>query len=263
MEPVEKFDELKKQNKRARKGRFEPYEVSFIKANWSKMTDKEIAEELSRTEQAISIQRKKFSLQKNKIGGRPPKVRTSAIDMKSSEYEIVREEYKSLTREQKKKLFEQRFKHTKRYDQLIEVLEEEEMDFYCERWLDYVNTWETLLVTEEDTLHLAIMELIRAHRIMRRQRHAMDDEANQTPMDFYDRQYKECVDTHKELMKTLSGTRAQRLSIEKEDKFNLTTIVQALQDQEKRKKAGQEAAIIQKAKEFTAQNMRCKNYLID
>lgn len=262
------LEKLKKDNGLPlRTTRFEDWELAFIKANYLKMTDKQLASELRRNLAGISKKRKDLGLVKG--NGRPNNDKRKFTDQqnvrgdfRSGEYEIVREEYKKLTKDQKKKLFQSRFEHTKRYQQLQETLDEDELDFYTERYLDYINTWETLLTTEEDTLHLAITELIRANRMLKRQKE-MRDENKEIPIDLFDRQYKECVQTYSKLMGDLSGTRQQRLNTNREEKLTLDKVVQGLQDEEIRRKAGKEAAIIEAAKKATATNMRTKNYLID
>ena len=263
MEELNKLKEIKAAAPK-KKGRFEPWEVTFIKANYDKKSDKQIGAELNRDDKSIFKQRHQLGLKKPT--GRPS---NSSIVQKASsdspERELVKEEYKNLTRDQKKKLFESRFKHTKRYSQLTATLDEDEMEFYIEKWLDYGTTWETILETEVDSLHLAIMELILANRILIRQREALDDEDenNRVPIEIYDRHYREHIDTYNKLMSTLAGTRQQRLSVEKEDRFNITTIVQQLQDMEIRRKAGKEAAIIDAAKDAAFHGMRNKNFLVD
>jgi hypothetical protein len=136
------------------------------------------------------------------------------------------------------------------------------LDFYIERWADYINTWETILSTEEDTLHLAIMELIRANRILDRQQQALEGD-EQVPIDLYDRQYQQCVETYNKLMGSLAGTRQQRLAAGKNEDVTLVSIVQKLQDQQVRKKAGDEAAAINLAKLFTTNRLRQQGHILD
>ncbi len=263
MEEQDKIKELKK-TLPPKKGKFEPWEITFIKANYQSKSDRDLAAELHREEEAIERQRRKLNLKKPT--GRPSNARiaeNSGDDFFTKE--IGKEEYRNLSREQKRKLFESRFKHTKRYDQLLATLDAEELDFYMEKWLDYVTTWETILETEVDQLHLAIMELILSNRILVRQRQALDeeDENNRVPIEMYDRHYREHIDTYNKLMQNLSGTRQQRLGSEKENKYNITTIVQQLQDDETRRKAGKEAAIIEAAKQAAFKGMRERNFLVD
>ena len=248
-----------------KKTRFEDYEIAYIRQHYKMMTDEEIGDELGRSGKAIT--RKRTEIGCSKGTGRPKKPLLKGKNQISnslvrSSNEIKKDIFSQLNREQKKKLFRQRFQNSERHDQLTRILNEDEINFYSERFLDYIMTWDTILTTEEDTLHLAIIELIRGQRILRRQRDAQE-EAHGIALEVFDRQYKECVETYNRLMNSLSGTRQQRLSKNSESSISIVTIVQALQDNENRERAGREAAIIQAAKEAAAGAMRAKNYLLD
>lgn len=246
-----------------RTGQYKSWEEAYIKENWKSKSDTEMAIEIGRSPDSLALKRRGMGLVREM--GRPILDGKEVGDNDASS--IAKEvstgkEYSLLSISDKKQLLTQRFKATKRYKQVERSLDEEELSFYIERWTDYINTWETILSTEEDTLHLALMELIRADRILDRQRRAVEGD-EQVPIDLYDRQYQQCVETYNKLMSSLAGTRQQRLASGKDSDISLVSVVQKLQDQQNRKKAGEEAAAINIAKVFTTNKFREKGFIID
>jgi hypothetical protein len=261
---LSKVEQMKKLNTPKRQGRFEEWEVAFIKANYKNRTDVWLAEQLFRDVDAVTLKRQTLKLKKP-LGSRPKDAERHSPQTLAKKFkEQNKNEYEDLTPAQKRSIFENQFKHTRRYKELQDVLTAQEIDTYAEKWMDYISTWETVLATEEDTLHLAILELIRAHRTLVRQKAAMDNpNGSPVPIEAYEKNYKEIVENYNKMMQQLSGTRLQRLATNKEEKMTLVTMVQSLQDAEIRKRAGDEAATIQAAAGMTKNWMRQQNFLMD
>jgi hypothetical protein len=249
-----------------KKGRFSEYEIGYIKQHHQAKSDSEIAHKLSRETTAITRKRKAMGF--TKLSGRPTSEKREAYLLIKPESQRDREIYATLSSEQKREVFKEKFYGSQRFVQLLEVLTTTEVDFYSERYLDYMFTFETITDVEEDTLDLALKELIRSHRVLKRQKELREqlDQGGVIPpgtLEMFDRQYKDSVEVYEKLIKNLSGSRAQRIANNKEDTHNLVSVVQALQDDENRKKAGDEAALIEAAKNLVAEDMRKKHYLMD
>lgn len=249
-----------------KKGRYEEWEEAYIKAKWEFKSDADIAEHLGRDTDAITRKRKYMGL--IKADGRPSHEKIEKILELKPEEQTDRELYKQLRPSEKKKLFQAKFEKTKRYDELTEILTDDELELYQERFLDYMFTFETILTHEEDTLHLLILELIRGHRLLASMKAAKEAAAaGGSPIgagiDILNRQYKECVDNYDRLMKSLNATREQRLKQHKETEFSLVTVVQALGDDEVRERVGKQAALIAAAEHFVRADMKEKNFLLD
>lgn len=270
--PKEEFDDhikkakkLKSEKSPKKTGRWEEWEVAYIKSNWDHMTDLQIGEQLHREAKNVTVKRQSLKLIKNNAS-RPSGVDGITNDELNKRYKSDKKKaYEALSKEEKRKLFDNQFKNSQRYKELKEVLSESEIATYAEKWMDYISTWETVLTTEEDTLHLAILELIRAHRVLVRQKAAMDNPSpmNAVPIEMYEKSYKEIVENYNKMMQQLSGTRQQRLSVNREEKMTLVSVVQALQDNAIRKKAGDEEAMLGAASQMTASWLRQNNYLVD
>lgn len=257
-------------------GRFDKFETLYIQNKYTIMSDIEIAADLDRDVGSITRKRRAMGLHKGARGktdveerplvGKKPEgaIYDSLLD---EDTVANREILSKLSEVDKKRFFKRMFENTVRYEELKETLSSNELERYSEKYISYISEFETLLKTEEDTLHMAIMEYIRAHRTLVRQKQLIVGIANGTVpanspgIDMLNSQYKECLDTYNKLMKNLSATREQRLKAHKEDSFSLATVVQALQDKDIRERVGREAAIIAAAGEKAKEAMKTQGLL--
>jgi hypothetical protein len=251
-----------------KKGRFAPHEESYIRGHYTVMSDREIGEFLNREAAAITRKRQSMLLGKNQ--GRPSNSSKAEAYKSKSDRQIDREMYDTLSREEKKILFKKKFENTERYRQLTAILTPDELKAYIESFLDYMFQFETILKHEEDTLHLAVLEMIRQQRFLQSQVHVRDaiQSGDRTAvltgrLEILDRRYKESVELYDKLMSSLHATRDQRLKNKEENRVSLVTVVQALQDEEARRLAGEEAAMIKAAKEYAGTIMRNNGHLLD
>ena len=251
-----------------KKGRFAPHEESYIRGHYVVMSDREIGSFLNREPAAITRKRQSMRLGKNQ--GRPSNESKAAAHRSKSDRQIDREMYDTLSRDEKKILFKKKFENTERYRQLTTTLTPDELKAYIESFLDYMFQFETILKHEEDTLHLAVLEMIRQQRFLRSQVHVRDaiQSGDRTAtltgrLEILDRRYKESVELYDRLMSSLHATRDQRLKNKEENRVSLVTVVQALQDEEARRLAGEEAAMIKAAKDYAGDIMRKNGHLWD
>ena len=251
-----------------KKGRFAPHEESYIRGHYKTMSDREIGDFLHREPAAITRKRQAMSLGKNQ--GRPSNESKADAQRSKSDKQIDRDMYATLSKEEKKILFKKKFENTERYRQLTTTLTPDELKAYIESFLDYMFQFETILKHEEDTLHLAVLEMIRQQRFLRSQVQVRDAISNGDRaatltgrLEILDRRYKESVELYDRLMSSLHATRDQRLKNKEENRVSLVTVVQALQEEEARRLAGEEAAMIEAAKNYAGDIMRKNGHLMD
>lgn len=220
---------------------YDSTELDYIKRNWQFKTDKEIAKHLGRSEQSVS--EKRVELGFKKIGGRPG----LAASIDSLVNDGTEEALSHLSKKDRVILLKKHFNRNPRWPRLVEELGEVDLDFYKHKYIEFMETVDTLSVQEEDMLHHMIMSDLHISRIRRQIRRAEDRETEEEiPIPAH--LYMELKTAEERLVKyhqTLRITREQRLSKEKEEKVTLTGLIKAFEEKKAREEFGHQASVIE------------------
>ena len=148
-------------------------EILFIESNWKASTDKEIAQILGRTEESVSRQRKKHGWMKR--AGRPTreekaearKDSIAAMNGPESLTALQRISLANLDKNQRVALFKENFSNHPRYSSLQLELSQDEVKPYIYKYVDFLESVDTMTPSEEDALHHMIMTDINISRLRR------------------------------------------------------------------------------------------------
>jgi hypothetical protein len=245
-------------------------EILFIESNWKSSTDKEIAQILGRTEESVSRQRKKHGWMKR--SGRPTKLEKDEAlknNMKSlngpeSLTALQRISLTNLDKGQRVALFKDNFSNHPRHNSLKEELSPTEMTVYIHKYVDFLESVDTMTPNEEDALHHMIMTDINISRIRRHIRRAEElNEEDGAPLvhglyEMLEKLEKRFVD----YQKILNVTREKRLSKDKEQSENIHTIVLAYKGELARQEMGRQAGLMEIFKEQCKGDMDKYRYLL-
>lgn len=222
---------------------YDSTEVDYIKKNWKYKTDKEIAKVLGRSEQSVADKRGELGLKK--VGGRPG----LAATVESLINEGTEEALSHLSKKDRVALLKQHFNKNPRYLRLKEELSDVDLEFYKHKYIEFMETVDTLHVQEEDMLHHMIMADLHISRIRRQLRRAEEKEeetegAQPIPAHLY-MELKVAEERLVNYHKTLRITREQRLSKEREEKVTLTGLIKAFEEKKAREEFGHQASVME------------------
>lgn len=218
------------------KGHWETWEEQFLRSNFMKMTDKEIARKLDRKEDAVYRKRKALGIHKG-AGGRPSNADRREAAGKTNEYAISQ-----LSKEDRVKFYKSQFENNWRYKHLTDVLLTTELDYYKHRYIDVIDSMDSITYVEEDLVHNMVMcdvQITRVQGIIKNELEAYRDEDadedNRRPPAQY--LYKDLNDAQTQYLKyqeKLNLTRQQRLKENKEENITISSIVENLLDKRNR-----------------------------
>lgn len=216
-------------------------EISYITRNWQYKTDKEIGRHIGRTEQSVAEKRNELGFKK--IGGRPG----LAASIQSMINDGTEEALSHLSKKDRVLLLKEHFNRNPRYPRLVEELSEQDLEFYKHKYIEFMETVDTLHVQEEDMLHHMIMSDLHISRIRRQIRRAEEKEIEEDvpiPAHLY-MELKVSEERLVQYHKTLRITREQRLSKEREEKVTLSGLVKAFADKKARAEFGHQASVME------------------
>lgn len=238
-------------------------ELLFIEHNWKTKSDKEIGRILSRTPESISRQRKKYGWMKAK--GRPAKatVDDALHALANSNPMAFEMSLSGLSKEQRLEIYKTNFNRNPRYAYVKLELRDEELEYYKHKYVDFMDSVETITPQEEDALHHMIMTDINISRVRRHIKRMEDESEDGNPMVFglYDTLEK-AEKRFVEYQKILNVTREKRLSKDKEQSETIATVVQAYRNKNARQELGRQAGLLQIYKEKCKDDMNSRRYLL-
>jgi len=249
----------------AKKYHYTDEELLFLEHNWKTHTDKEIAQILGRTVESVGRQRKKFGwIKKN---GRPTAESkkqpvTFGADYKASDF--VREiSFANMDKNQRLEIYKKNFASNPRYVTVRNEVSEEEMRVYIHKYVDFMDSVDTMTPQEEDSLHHMIMTDINISRIRRHIMRTEEEGENGNPLtyglyDTLEKAEKRFVD----YQKILNVTREKRLSKDKEQKETIHTIVQTYRNKLARQELGRRAGLMDIFREKCKEDMSKYRYLL-
>jgi hypothetical protein len=219
------------------KGRWEAWEEQYLRSNYIKMTDREISEKLKRTEDGVYRKRKALGLSKG-TGGRPSNKDRQVANNKPNEYALAQ-----LSKEDRVKFYKSQFDRNWRYKHLCNVLMVGELDYYKHRYIDVIDSMDSITYVEEDLVHnmvmcdvqiLRIQEIIKTELQAYKEAAADDDDTRRPPAQYLYKDLNDAQNQYVKYQEKLNLTRQQRLKENKEESITISSIVTNLLDRRSR-----------------------------
>jgi hypothetical protein len=215
------------------KGRYTEKERTFIAENYMKMTDREIAAALNRDVKSVSNQRTKMNLASPKRKKRVTKG--------------SREAYVStMGDEERKKFFGKEVKASASYKALLNALESEHLEFYVEKYVDFMMdpTIETMTAAEKDSLHTMILAEIKINQYLAAEKKSKDTvAADQVPIS-KGKEIREMQEVILKCQQNLGVERRMRLKNQSDQAITFSNLVKDLKNPAIRLRAGNEAIML-------------------
>lgn len=249
----------------ARKYHYTEEEIAFIESNWQSKTDKEIAIAIGRSEESIARQRKKYGWVKN--NGRPTNEDITQAKIEKAVRAVHNGgsfSVSGLDKDQRLELYKKNFASAnKRYYLLLNELNDAELEYYKYKYVDFMDSVDTITPQEEDSLHHMIMTDINISRLRKRIRIEEEMSEDGSPMTFglfdvLEKSEKRYLD----YQKSLHVTREKRLSNEKEQKETIATVVQMYRNKMAREELGRQAGLMELFKSKAKEDMATHRYLL-
>jgi len=220
------------------KGRWEPWEEQYLRSRWQTMTDKEIAGKLGRPEEGIYRKRRILGL--SKAGGRPTNKSREEANKRPNEISLAQ-----LSKEERIKFYKSQFDRNWRYKHLKKVLLDDELDYYRHRYIDVIDSMDSITYTEEDLVHAMIMcdvQIMRVQEIIKSELEAYkdaddDDDMRRPPAQYLYKDLNDAENRYVKLQEKLNLTRQQRLKENREEDITIVSIVTNLLDKRNRAEA--------------------------
>lgn len=248
---------MRKVNNTLVNGSFTKEEDDFIKDNLMKMTVPEIAKQLNRSYKSVANRRARLGLSNKRIS---KVVNTS--DRSSVLY--------NMSENEKRNFLLDELHRSSTYKQTKEVLTNKELQYYEEKYVDFMMdpTIETMTSMEKDALHQMSMSQIRIFRYMEEERQSRIDydnfakrNGNGDPPRIISRsrEIKECEEIVQKCQEGLKVQRKQRLDNKSDQAVTFSAIIKELKDPNTRREAGYEAVMLKFIAEQSYNNLLRKN----
>ncbi len=258
-EPVE--EEVEK-TRSSRKGHFTSWEDQVIRDSWQTETDEEIGNRVGRTDEAIARRRKHLGLSKK--NGRPRKAsRKAAILENPTEYSLAK-----LSKEDRIAFYRTQFNKNLRYGWLLRILLTEELQYYKMKYIEVMDSLDSITHQEEDLLHNMIMKDIQIMRLQSQIKEQLehyydeDEEERRPPPQYLYQDLDKAEQAYVKYQEKLKLTREQRLKTDREEKVTVASIVREYQDAEKRSRGGEIAGQLSYFTQRCKDDMVKMNFLI-
>lgn len=244
--------------KKNRKHHFDRAEEELLKRNYLFKTDEEIGKMLGRRAEAIKLKRKQMGLTKAK--GRPAAGINKELILKNPTENTL----SHLDKEERIDFFKKNFERNTRYTRLRKELDDDDLEFYKHKYVEFLDSVDTITPQEEDMLHHMIMEDIHVSHIRQRIK-TEEEKANNGESIFPMALYQELKNAQDRLVKyqqALRVTREQRLDTDKEEKITIVSLVKSFQDRRNKEEAGRQAGVMDNYKDKCKEEMLAWRYLV-
>lgn len=242
------------------KHHWKAWEDEILKNSWETKTDKEIADLVGREEKAVTRRRKLMGFSKK--NGRPKSSTRKANILKNpNEYSLAQ-----LNKEDRIEFYKTQFENNFRYTYLVRILMEDEIVYYKHKYIEFLDSIDTITLQEEDLVHNMIMTEVQILRIQEQIKNQLEDyrdgDDTHPPPQYL---YKDLSDAEERYIKyqtKLNLTREQRLKSNREEKITITGLVQAFQDKKNRADAGNTAGVFSYFTDKCRDDMNKMNFLL-
>jgi hypothetical protein len=237
-------------------------EMAFLKANWRTMTDEEIGKQLGRSPESVARKRKSIGLVKR--SGRPSREEVKEAKLENAHRHPSTSNLAALDKTERLEIYKKNFNRNPRYPSLKKELHNDEMELYKHKYVDFMDSVETITIQEEDSLHHMIMADMSISRIRCKIKDMEEEnDMNDRPLVFglYDSLDK-AEKKFMEYQKILRVTRESRLKENKEEKETFATMVNLYRSKAVREEMGRQAGLMSKYKDMCENDMKTRRYLL-
>lgn len=241
---------------------YSPEEEKFLKENWKIKTDEEIGRILGRNADSVARKRKDMGLSKK--NGRPSKKERRKAKLERASSSPTDYNLGALDKAERLEIYKKNFTRNPRYGILLQELHTYEMEYYKHKYVEFMDSVDTITIQEEDALHHMIMSDISISRIRKRikdMEEANDEDDRPLVFGLYDSLDK----SEKKFMdyqKILRVTRESRLKENKEEKETFATIVNMYRSKQAREEMGRQAGLMDVYKTLCKDEMKASKYLL-
>lgn len=243
------------------KHHWKAWEDEVLKKSWENKSDKEIASTIGRTEAAVTRRRKLLGFSKK--NGRPKSsTRRAAIFANPTEYSLAQ-----LNKEDRIQFYKTQFEKNFRYGYLQRILMQDEIGYYKHKYIEFLDSIDTITLQEEDLVHNMIMTEIQILRIQEQIKDQLEifrdgEESGAPPPQYLYKDLSDAEDRYIKYQTKLNLTREQRLKSNREEKITITRMVQAFQDKKIRAEAGKTAGMFSYFAKQCRDDMDKMNFLL-
>lgn len=239
----------KPKSKKYVEGVFSEAEDQVIKDNWDILTEEQIASKLNRTFNSLHIHL--TAKVRSRLGLRPKRI-GRPLAPRSKEQIVA-----SLPEDKRRSFFLKELRSTIMYKSIKNVLDNEELNLYEEKYLNFMTdpTIETMTTMEKDAWHEMTMAQIRIFRYLKEEKVSKDTGKTISRS----KEIRDCEDIIETAQESLNVQRRQRLKNQNDQAVTFTNVIKELKDPNTRRRTGIEAAMLKYIAEATYNAMLGKN----
>lgn len=237
-------------------------EEKFIKENWKTSTDIEIGKVLNKKPDSIKRKRKAMGLIKR--SGRPSIKEVKQAKIEMAETTPSQLSLASLDKQERLEIYKKNFNKNPRYASLLQELHSGELELYKHKYIEFMDSIDTITNIEEDALHHMIMADITISRVRRMIKQMEEEKENENQPLVYGlyETLEKAEKKWQDYQKLLKVTREARLKEHKEEKENFSTIVNAYRNKTIKQEMGDKAALMDYYKSRCQEDMKTRKYLL-
>lgn len=247
-----------------KKGKWEDWEVDYLYKHYEHKTDVEMATDLGRTKNSVVEMRRKQGIKKNKKSIKP-----EDIQHVMAEHTKLRESTNiaDLDDAQQRRFWINSLKDSPIWSECLVMFEEDELELYKMKWVDFMMTFDTINEIEKGSVHIMISCLIRINRYQKLEKEYRDISKGNEDSELaaksisLHREMKDMAEMYLKSQQDLDASRSQRIKKEGEQKINLLELLKELEKKEAREKFGREADAFAQIKQLETQRLRDGNYI--
>jgi hypothetical protein len=145
---------------------------------------------------------------------------------------------------------------------------DEEVPYYKHKYIEFMDTVDSITLQEEEILHNMLMTEIHILRIQEQIKEAVeayrseDADDRRPPPQYLYKDLNDAENRYAKYHKDMNITREQRLKANREEKITITSMVSALQDAKNRHSAGQSAGLMSYFSEKCREDMNKMDFLL-
>lgn len=237
-------------------------EEKFIELNWKTKTDDEIGMALGRKGDSIARKRKAMGLIKSP--GRPSDDERKEARLERAQSHPNSYNLAALDKHERLEIYKKNFAKNPRFPTLQKELHSYELELYKHKYVDFMDSVDTITIQEEDSLHHLIMSDLSISRI-RRKIKEMEEENEETDRPLVFGLYDSLDKAEKKFMeyqKILRVTRESRLKENKEEKETFATLVNIYRNKLTKEEMGRQAGLMEMHKDLCKEDMKTSRYLL-
>lgn len=205
-------------------------ETDYMRNNYLTKSDEEMARHLNKSLRQVQNKRARLGLFKQ-----------------ISEFHTQHAQSKfMMTDEQAKNIALRALRESPHYLRAKSVLQDDEVGYYEEKWVSYINSMDELTAPEKNALDILIMLEVRIYRFLRLEKMSQNmakELMDPSQIRHWQREINECVDRHKALLREMNISREQRIKEQGQRTLTFLSLLRELDDTEKRNAIAREAAV--------------------